>query len=106
MQQVDVLLMLHGDTAECPEYIPSKLYEYFWARRPVLAITHRNPQLDALVRAHDGTLAASTDPAGFEAALETLVERWLGADLPDVAIPPVTTADSVRHILEAVDAHV
>lgn len=103
MQQVDALLMLHGDTAECPQYIPSKLYEYFWARRPVLALTHQNPQLDALVRDHAGWVAPSTDPAAVEAALEALFERWLGADLPDVLLPPVTVASAVQRILQALD---
>jgi hypothetical protein len=103
MQQMDVLLMLHGDTDECPEYIPSKLYEYFWARRPVLAMTHRNPQLDALVQAHGGWSAPSTDAAAFEAAIEHVVARWRAGPLPDVAVPPVTVASAVQRILEAVD---
>ena len=103
MQQVDVLLMLHGDTAECPQYIPSKLYEYFWARRPVLALTHRNPQLDALVRAHGGWVAPSTDAPAVEAALEAVVERWRAGPMPDVAVPPVTVADAVARIMSAVD---
>ena len=103
MQQVDVLVMLHGDTAECPQYIPSKLYEYFWARRPVLALTHRNPQLDALVRAHGGWIAPSTDAPAVEAALEAVVERWRAGPMPDVAVPPVTVADAVARIMSAVD---
>jgi hypothetical protein len=61
MQQVDALLLLHGDTAECPQYIPSKLYDYFWTRRPVFALTHHNPQLDELVRAHGGQVSPTTD---------------------------------------------
>jgi hypothetical protein len=103
MQQVDALLMLHGDTAECPQYIPSKLYEYFWARRPVLALTHHNPQLDALVIAHGGWVAPSTNAPAVEAALEAVVERWRAGPLPDVLVPPVTVADAVRRIMSAVD---
>ena len=103
MQQVDALLMLHGDTAECPQYIPSKLYEYFWARRPVLALTHHNPQLDALVLAHGGWVASSTDGAQVEAAFEALIERWRAGPLPDVTVPPVAVADAVERILNAVD---
>ena len=103
MQQMDVLLMLHGDTDECPEYIPSKLYEYFWARRPVLALTQRNPQLDALVQAHGGWTAPSTDAPAFEAAIEQVIERWRAGPLLDVTVPPVTVADAVRRIVEAVD---
>jgi hypothetical protein len=103
MQQVDALLMLHGDTAECPQYIPSKLYDYFWARRPVLGLTHDNPQLDALVVAHGGWVAPSTDAPAVEAALEAVVERWRAGPMPDVSVPPVTVADAVQRILQAVD---
>ena len=103
MQTVDVLLMLHGDTAECPQYIPSKLYEYFWARRPVLALTHHNPQLDALVLAHGGWVAPSTNAPAVEAAIEAVVQRWQAAPLPDVTVPPVTVADAVQRIVAAVD---
>ena len=33
MQTVDALLLLHGTGTACEEYIPSKLYEYFWSER-------------------------------------------------------------------------
>ncbi|MEP6875572.1 MAG: hypothetical protein ABI887_14530 [Burkholderiales bacterium] len=103
MQQMDTLLMLHGTIPDCAEYIPSKLYEYFWARRPVLALTHLNPQLDALVVEHGGWIASATDPAAVEAALEAAVERWRAGALPDVTTPPVTVAAAVQRILQAVD---
>ena len=103
MQQVDVLLMLHGELSDCLEYIPSKLYEYFWARRPVLALTHRNAQLDALVTSHGGWVAPSTDQPAVEAAFEAAIERWRAGALSDVAVPPVSVADAVQRILSAVD---
>ena len=103
MQQVDLLLMLHGTVPECLEYIPSKLYDYFFARRPVLALTWRNPQLDALVREHGGWVAPADDAAAVQAALEAAIERWLGPGLPDVAVPPVTVQGAVQRIVEAVD---
>jgi len=103
MQQVDVLLMLHGELNDCLEYIPSKLYEYFWARRPVLALTHRNAQLDALVVSHGGWVAPSTDAPAIVAAFEAAVERWRRHELPDVTVPPVTVGDAVQRILQAVD---
>lgn len=100
MQQVDVLLAMHGQVPECEQYIPSKLYDYFWARRPVLALTWRNAQLDALVRAHGGTTAPTDDPAAIEAAIESLVERWQAGALPDVDVPPVSVEQAVARIVE------
>ncbi|MEO5697144.1 MAG: hypothetical protein ABIQ60_08415 [Burkholderiaceae bacterium] len=104
MQQVDVLLLLHGDTAECAQYIPSKLYDYFWARRPVLALTHRNPQLDALVRAHDGQVAPTLDTPAVVAALTALLDRWAGAGLAAIAVPPVGVRQAVQRLIAEVDA--
>lgn len=106
MQQLDVLLMMHGTMPEAPEYIPSKLYEYFWARRPVLALTHRNPQLDAIVLAHGGWVAPEADAAAIESALEAAIERWRRDGLPVVDVPPVTVEDAVRRIVAEVDARV
>jgi glycosyltransferase involved in cell wall biosynthesis len=103
MQQCDVLLMLHGETPESGEYIPSKLYEYFWARRPVLALTCDNPQLDELVLTHGGQVAPTRNIAAVSDALAALVQRWRAGQLPDVTVPPVTVAAAVQRILEAVD---
>jgi glycosyltransferase involved in cell wall biosynthesis len=102
MQQVDVLLLMHGTLPDCAEYIPSKLYDYFWGRRPVLALTHQNPQLDALVREHGGRAVATTDIAAVERTLLELVGLWRTDSLPDVTQPPITVALAVGKIVEAV----
>ena len=103
MQQVDALLLLHGDTAECPQYIPSKLYDYFWTRRPVFALTHHNAQLDALVLAHEGRVAPTTDPAAVRAGLKSLLKSWEDGPLDDIAVAPVSVEQCVRAIVDAVD---
>ena len=103
MQQCDVLLMMHGDMAEAGEYIPSKLYEYFWARRPVLALTCDNAQLDALVVEHGGWVAPTRDLSAVTDAFAAAIRRWREAGLPDVTVPPVTVHAAVQRILGAVD---
>jgi hypothetical protein len=45
MRSADVLLLLHGEDAMCSEYIPSKLYEYLWMQRPILATVCGNQQM-------------------------------------------------------------
>ena len=104
MQQCDVLLMMHGDMAEAGEYIPSKLYEYFWARRPVLALTCENAQLDALVVGHGGWVAPTREQPAVVEAFAAAIGRWREGGLPDVNVPPVTVADAVGRILKAVDS--
>jgi glycosyltransferase involved in cell wall biosynthesis len=50
MRSVDVLLLLHGIEPICAEYIPSKMYEYFWAGRPIVATVHANVQMETILR--------------------------------------------------------
>jgi hypothetical protein len=102
MQQVDALVLLHGEGPDCSEYIPSKLYDYFWARRPVLALTRDNEQLDAMVRAHGGWIALSGDDEQLAALLEALLDRWQRDTLADVATQPVGVDQAVTTIVAAV----
>jgi hypothetical protein len=101
MQEVDALLLMHGEGAECEQYIPSKVYDYFWARRPVLAYTHLNPQLNQLVQTHGGWCASSTDIEAGVAALRAVLQRWQDDALPPVTVPPVSTRDAVAEIVAA-----
>jgi len=103
MRTADCLLLLHGQEPFCEEYIPSKLYEYAWARRPILALTWKNPQLDGLLveAGHDVVNAADAD--GVARCLETLYKRWANDELVDTMdafLFPVGSA--VKEILRLV----
>jgi glycosyltransferase involved in cell wall biosynthesis len=105
MQKVDALLLLHGTIAACEEYIPSKLYEYFWTERPILALTWRNPHLDRLLREGGHWAVAADDVAAITAALEELIARWQVDDLHDSGKPsPHTPAAAVDQIIGWVEA--
>lgn len=106
MRGVDVLLLLHGEEPICAEYIPSKLYEYLWMQRPILATVHRNPQMAAMLRG-EGHLVVETGAAAgeaaaeaFAAALESLFDRWHAGGLPDSGrASPYTTQAAVGQLL-------
>jgi glycosyltransferase involved in cell wall biosynthesis len=108
MRAVDVLLLLHGEDPLCEEYIPSKLYEYLWMQRPILAIVHRNPQMAAMIRGQ-GHMVIGTGENGADgsavkrelaAALEQLFERWRTQGLPDNGQDsPYTTEAAVGQLL-------
>lgn len=107
MRKADVLLLLHGLDAMCAQYIPSKLYEYLWMQRPILALVHNNPQMLALVRAQGhtaiptGGVASHDVETALESALATLFEQWRSGGLPDrAAHSPYTTANAVRQVLQ------
>lgn len=108
MRSVDVLLLLHGEDAICSEYIPSKLYEYLWMQRPILALVHRNPQMAALIRGQ-GHIAvcsgadnarSSTVNDELAQALEQLFKQWRGGRLEDNgSASPYTTEAAVAQLL-------
>ena len=102
MQQVDVLLMLHGEQPESAEYIPSKLYDYFWARRPVLGLTCQNPQLDALITGHQGMVTPSGDAQACATVMASLLARWRANNLADVTQAPISVKHAVAQIVQAV----
>jgi len=108
MRGVDLLLLLHGEEPMCAEYIPSKLYEYLWMQRPILATVHRNPQMARMLREQGHVVvptggegqsrgAASQELAG---ALEPLFERWRNVGLPDSGrTSPYTTQAAVARLI-------
>jgi hypothetical protein len=113
MRQCDVLVLVHGDDAMCAEYIPSKLYEYLWMQRPILATVHNNPQMAQLIREQGHQVAECSLENGGRSthastalsdALIQLWERWKINGLPDIGKPtPYTTAASTQQLIAWVE---
>jgi len=102
MQQCDALLLLHGKEPWCAEYIPSKVYEYFWARRPILALTHMNPQLDELVDQFGGIIPKHMSSKGIADSIDVIWERWKSKSLEPSRASPIGVDVAVATILEHV----
>jgi hypothetical protein len=102
MQAADVLLLLHGDDAWCAEYIPSKMYEYFWMGRPIWAITHLNPQMNALLAERNAYISAADDAASIDQTLERIWLDWQQKNLMPLAFKPIGVDQAARQILSLV----
>lgn len=76
MRQVDCLLLTHGDSDECSEYIPSKFYEYLWADRPQLMMIHANAQLEKLGEGYDFYVTTATEIEGIDESIRRVFEDW------------------------------
>ena len=112
MRSVDVLLLLHGEDPICAEYIPSKLYEYLWMRRPILAVVHENPQMAAILSEQGHSVSSSNmDEVDLSRrymplanAVEHRLDQWLlDLDEFDEGSSPYTTEAAVGQILVWVD---
>jgi hypothetical protein len=102
MQEADVLILLHGCDEWCSEYIPSKFYDYLWAGRPIWAITHRNPQLDAMLRERGSYLSVDGDVEGIARTLEHIYFDWKSKELITPLYNPIGVDQAVSQILQHV----
>ena len=104
LQAADVLLLLHGDDEWCSEYIPSKMYEYFWMGRPIWAITHRNPQMNQLLAERHAYISAADDTSSIDQTLERLWLDWQEQNLAPLAWQPIGVDQAAKRILQLVAA--
>lgn len=102
MHQADCLLLIHGTIPDCREYIPSKLYEYLWTGRPVLALTYQNPQLDALVKAYGGFVAAGDRQEEIVNTIEGVFEKWQVGELVNSDKQGIGAQQAVSRILDVI----
>jgi len=102
MRCADVLLLLHGVEPICAEYIPSKMYEYLWMQRPILALVHQNPQMAEILRA-EGHSAIETELVASDAsalvsaicaALVRFAAAWSSHKLADNGRPSAYTTET------------
>ncbi len=102
MQEADCLLLAHGTIADCAEYIPSKVYEYFWASRPILAMTHLNPQLDELIIDRGGYPVPSSDHHKIQKTILDILRRWESDELylKNSEIRPISVKHCVSEIIQ------
>jgi glycosyltransferase involved in cell wall biosynthesis len=110
MRGVDVLLLLHGTEPICSEYIPSKLYEYLWMQRPILATVHCNLQMAELLGLQ-GHRAVETQRNGAQKSLVLaagqLLALWENSGLNDNGqSSPYTTQAAVSRFIDALGAGV
>lgn len=104
MYQADCLLLVHGTISDCREYIPSKLYEYLWTGRPVIALSYQNPQLDQLVRERGGYVARGDQADEIVQTLEHAFVDWEADRLPVTKLPAIGVQQAVKKILDGVNA--
>ena len=105
MRRSDLLLLLHGSNPSCEQYIPSKLFEYLWTRRPILGLVWKNPQMDRLLVERGHQAVNALDVEGVAAALLDLLQRWEQGALLDLEdARALTVEDAVNRIVSLAEA--
>ena len=100
MNAADCLLLLHGTVPFCEEYIPSKMFEYLWTQRPILALVWRNQQMERMLRELGHWAVKADDVDAISSALEELHARWMRDDLADSGVPsPYSAAAATQQIV-------
>lgn len=104
MRRTDVLVLLHGSDPFCEEYIPSKLFEYLWSKRPVLGLIWRNPQLERILAERGHRAVNALDVPALTVCLLELFTRWEADALTDTEHPaPFTVQNAVTQIVSLAD---
>lgn len=105
MRTSDILVGLHGNYEWCSEYIPSKLYDYFWTNRPILALTNRNLELDQLLAARGAYLSHTLENSSIVSAIRLIWDDWQKKSLRQVDFKPICPGDAVDQILKKIQAN-
>jgi glycosyltransferase involved in cell wall biosynthesis len=101
MNAADCLLLLHGTVPFCEEYIPSKMYEYLWTQRPILALVWHNPQMERMLRQLGHWAVTADDPDSIASALEEIYARWMRNDLSDSGASSPYSAEAATNQIVA-----
>jgi O-antigen ligase len=100
MQQADCLLLIQNTIYFSCETIPSKVYEYLLAGRPILGLLHHNQELEDMLTENGHWTVPADDLQATSAAIENLLEDWVAERLASgPAVQTWTVAEAVRKLL-------
>ncbi|HEY6872628.1 MAG TPA: hypothetical protein VI298_07890 [Geobacteraceae bacterium] len=101
MRMCDALILLHGSDPFCEEYIPSKLFEYLWTKRPIIGLIWNNPQLNKILEQRGQISLNALDVDGVRGTLLDLCKMWEADQLNDCeTLAPFTVQKAVDKIVE------
>lgn len=108
LRAADLLLVVQPDTAV---QVPVKLYEYLWARKPILALASAGAVADLIHDGHVGRVVTADDEAAIADALRafdrqraTLAEDYVAPDAFLQELEGTTLAQRLHVLLSDVTA--
>lgn len=103
MRKSDVLLLIQNMDDISYETIPSKVYEYFQAKRPILGLVYRNPPLSRMLTEQGHFAAEADSPAEITAGIVKTLDLWRTeeGDRPILPDSPYTVQNAAKKLLAA-----
>ena len=99
MREADVLVLIQNVADYSAETIPSKVYEYLVAGRPILGLVHRNAELARMLTGLGHTVAEAADAGSVGGAISEIHRRWEAGALETPAGSPYTLASAVDRLI-------
>ena len=101
MRRSDVLILVHGIGQITKLYIPSKTYEYLWAKRPILLITPSPEEWRELLPEEEHCIIDSGDFEQLKSAILSYVNSWRKSGLRDCEVSvPFSAEDATGKIID------
>lgn len=103
MREADVLVLIQNVADFSVETIPSKVYEYLVAGRPILGLVHRNAELAGMLTGLGHTVAEAADAGSVGGAISEIHRRWEAGALETPAGSPYTLGSAVDRLIAICD---
>ena len=101
MKKADFLILLHGVGQICELYIPSKAYEYLWAKRPIFILTPCPNVWNEFIDESLHFIVNQNGPKAVGNYILDAIQRWeLGNSINLVNQKTYSSEDAVTQIFE------
>ena len=101
MRTSDVLVLIHGVGQITKLYVPSKTYEYLWAKRPIMLLTPCPEEWTDLLPEKEHSVLKSEEFDQLLKGFHSFIERWQTGGLPDCKLSiPFSAEESTQEIIK------
>jgi hypothetical protein len=100
MKSADVLLLIQNLENVSTETIPSKVYEYLLAQKPILGLVHHNPELTEMLQQRGHFVAEGDNVDAVKNRILEIHKQWKKGNLIDIIYwKPIFVQDAVKDLV-------